>query len=74
MPQEHGHSPEEVAERIGAPAGRGYLRDTIYGAIDGAVTTFAIVAGVAGAALPTGVILALAGVFGPPRKGAIVAT
>lgn len=59
MPQEHGHSPAEVAERIGAPAGRGYLRDTIYGAIDGAVTTFAIVAGVAGAALPTGVILAL---------------
>ena len=51
MPQEHGHSPEEVAERIGAPAGRGYLRDVVYGAIDGAVTTFAIVAGVAGAAL-----------------------
>jgi VIT1/CCC1 family predicted Fe2+/Mn2+ transporter len=56
---EHGHSQAEVAARIGAPAGRGYLRDMIYGAIDGAVTTFAIVAGVAGAGLSVGVILAL---------------
>jgi VIT1/CCC1 family predicted Fe2+/Mn2+ transporter len=59
MPQEHGHSPAEVAARIGAPAGRGHLRDMVYGAIDGAVTTFAIVAGVAVAGLPAGVILAL---------------
>jgi len=48
-----------VEIRIGTPVGRGYLRDMIYGAIDGAVTTFAIVAGVAGAGLSTGVILAL---------------
>ena len=59
MPSEHGHSQAEVEARIGAPAGRGYLRDMIYGAIDGAVTTFAIVAGVAGAGLSVGVILAL---------------
>lgn len=59
MPREHGHSQAEVETRIGAPAGRGYLRDMIYGGIDGAVTTFAIVAGVAGAGLPAGVILAL---------------
>ncbi|WP_438976416.1 VIT1/CCC1 transporter family protein [Roseicyclus sp.] len=59
MPREHGHSPAEIAARIAAPAGRGYLRDVVYGAIDGAVTTFAIVAGVAGAALETKVILAL---------------
>lgn len=38
---------------------RGYLRDTVYGAIDGAVTTFAIVAGVAGAGLSVKVIIAL---------------
>ncbi len=36
-----------------------HLRDAVYGGIDGAVTTFAIVAGVAGAGLPTGIILAL---------------
>ncbi|PWK60884.1 VIT1/CCC1 transporter family protein [Roseicyclus mahoneyensis] len=59
MPSEHGHSQAEVETRIGAPAGRGYLRDMIYGAIDGAVTTFAIVAGVAGAGLSTGIIIAL---------------
>ena len=35
------------------------LRDAIYGAIDGAVTTFAIVAGVAGAGLSPFVIIAL---------------
>ena len=56
---EHGHSPAEVAARINAPNRRSYLRDTVYGAIDGAVTTFAIVAGVAGAGLPTNIIIAL---------------
>jgi vacuolar iron transporter family protein len=56
---EHGHSQSEVEARIAAPSGRGHLRDIIYGAIDGAVTTFAIVAGVAGAGLSPFVILAL---------------
>lgn len=56
---DHGHSPEEIADRIGAPPGRGVLRDVVYGAIDGSVTTFAIVAGVAGAGLSPLVILAL---------------
>ncbi len=56
---EHGHSQAEVENRIRAPRGRGYLRDTVYGAIDGSVTTFAIVAGVAGAGLSPFVILAL---------------
>lgn len=56
---EHGHSPEEIAERIGTPPGRGVLRDAVYGAIDGAVTTFAIVSGVAGAGLSPFVIIAL---------------
>jgi VIT1/CCC1 family predicted Fe2+/Mn2+ transporter len=35
------------------------LRDAVYGAIDGAVTTFAIVAGVAGAGLSPFVVIAL---------------
>jgi len=56
---EHGHSQAEVEARIGAPKGRGNLRDLIYGGIDGAVTTFAIVAGVAGAGLSSWVIVAL---------------
>ncbi len=57
--EEHGHSPEEIARRIGAPPGRGVLRDAIYGAIDGAVTTFAIVAGVAGAGLSPLIVVVL---------------
>lgn len=56
---EHGHSPAEVADRLARVQGHGHLRDMIYGAIDGAVTTFAIVAGVQGAGLPTKVIIAL---------------
>lgn len=56
---DHGHSAKEIVERIGSPPGRGVLRDAIYGAIDGAVTTFAIVAGVAGAGLSPFVIVAL---------------
>ncbi len=59
MTQDHGHSPDEIADRIqGAPEGM-YLRDMIYGGIDGAVTTFAIVAGVAGAGLSHHIIVAL---------------
>lgn len=57
--QDHGHSKEEIARRIGAPPGRGHLRDVVYGAIDGSVTTFAIVAGVAGAGLSPLIIVAL---------------
>jgi vacuolar iron transporter family protein len=57
--KEHGHSQAEIEARIGKPAGRGYLRDVVYGAIDGSVTTFAIVAGVAGAGLSPWVIIAL---------------
>ena len=56
---EHGHSPEEIARRIGDSGRPSNLRDLIYGAIDGAVTTFAIVAGVVGAELSTKVIIAL---------------
>ena len=56
---EHGHTPQEIAKRIGAPGGSGVLKDAVYGAIDGAVTTFAIVAGVAGAGLSPFVIVAL---------------
>ncbi|WP_425045881.1 VIT1/CCC1 transporter family protein [Primorskyibacter sp. S87] len=57
--QDHGHSQSEVSARINSPPGRGVLRDVVYGGIDGSVTTFAIVAGVAGAGLSPFVIVAL---------------
>ncbi len=57
--EEHGHTPGEIARRIRSASGHGVLRDTVYGAIDGSVTTFAIVAGVGGAGLSPFVIVAL---------------
>jgi VIT1/CCC1 family predicted Fe2+/Mn2+ transporter len=57
--QDHGHSKIEIAQRIAGSRQTMHLRDMIYGGIDGAVTTFAIVAGVQGAGLSTNVIIAL---------------
>ena len=56
---EHGHSPGEIRQRLSAPQEKGILRDAVFGGIDGSVTTFAIVAGVAGAGLSPFVIVAL---------------
>ena len=53
------HSPEAIERRLRAGPGHSYLRDFVYGAIDGTVTTFAVVAGVVGADLQTGIILVL---------------
>ena len=53
------HTPAAVAARIAADAKHWYLRDFVYGAIDGSVTTFAIVSGVVGAELSVRVILIL---------------
>ena len=47
----HGHDREEIQRRLGQGPEHNYLRDWIYGGIDGAVTTFAVVSGVAGAEL-----------------------
>lgn len=59
MPKlEHDHSAEAIAERL-ASVKHNYVRDWIYGGIDGAVTTFAVVSGVAGAELSPVVILIL---------------
>ncbi|NKB28196.1 MAG: hypothetical protein GKR99_11805 [Rhodobacteraceae bacterium] len=55
----HGHSPAEVADRLSVPQRPGHLRDMIYGAIDGAVTTFALVSGVQGAGLSPTIIVTL---------------
>ncbi len=59
MAHEHGHSPEEIAARLDAQIDSTRLRDAIFGGIDGTVTTFAIVAGVQGAGLSTGIVVAL---------------
>lgn len=59
MANEHGHSLADVQARINAPMRVSVLRDTVYGAIDGAVTTFAIVSAVAGAGLSPGIVIAL---------------
>lgn len=54
------HSPESIQKRLNDNTADGvYLKDFIYGAIDGTVTTFAVVSGVAGAGLPSGVVIIL---------------
>lgn len=56
---EHGHSSDEIAARLADGPKANYLRDWVYGGIDGAVTTFAVVAGVVGADLSARVVLIL---------------
>lgn len=53
------HSPEGVEARLSNAPKPSYVRDFVYGAIDGAVTTFAIVAGAAGANLGASVVMIL---------------
>lgn len=56
---EHSHSPEAIAKRLSEGPRTSYLRDWIYGGIDGAVTTFAVVAGAVGASLEARIVLIL---------------
>jgi len=56
---EHEHTVEAIQERLAAGPRQNYLRDWIYGGIDGAVTTFAVVSGVVGARLSPWVILVM---------------
>jgi VIT1/CCC1 family predicted Fe2+/Mn2+ transporter len=56
---EHEHSPEAIQERLAGGPRHSYLRDWVYGGIDGAVTTFAVVTGVVGAQLSTRIILVI---------------
>ena len=54
---EHEHTVEAIGERLAAGPRHNYLRDWIYGGIDGSVTTFAVVTGVVGAQLSPVVIV-----------------
>lgn len=56
---EHRHDPDGVRQRITSGPPVSYLRDWVYGGIDGAVTTFAVVAGVVGAELSPRIVLIL---------------
>lgn len=53
------HTPAAIQRRLRSGPSHSYVRDFIYGAVDGIVTTFAVVSGVAGAGLPSGVVIVL---------------
>ncbi|MDA1279659.1 MAG: VIT1/CCC1 transporter family protein [Chloroflexi bacterium] len=59
------HTPARVSERLEEGTPKSYLKDMVYGGIDGTITTFAVVSGVVGAELAAGivVILGLANLF-----------
>jgi VIT1/CCC1 family predicted Fe2+/Mn2+ transporter len=56
---EHEHTADAIRKRLSEPLKHSYLRDWVYGGIDGSVTTFAVVTGVAGAELAPAIILIL---------------
>jgi VIT1/CCC1 family predicted Fe2+/Mn2+ transporter len=58
---EEEHTPSGVGARLRDVPSPSYLHDFIYGAVDGAITTFAVVAGVAGANLDETVVIILGG-------------
>ncbi len=55
---DHDHSVSAIQARLSSVR-HSYIRDWIYGGIDGAVTTFAVVSGVAGADLSATIVLIL---------------
>jgi VIT1/CCC1 family predicted Fe2+/Mn2+ transporter len=55
----HDHSPDGIAKRLAKANTPSFLKDFVFGGIDGAVTTLAIVAGVQGAGFSPKVVIAL---------------
>lgn len=56
---EHAHTTGAIRARLARRLSPSYLRDWIYGGIDGAVTTFAVVSGAAGAGLSPRIVVVL---------------
>lgn len=59
METDHSHTPEAIRRRLAHGPTVSYLRDWVYGGIDGTVTTFAVVAGSIGADFSPKVMLIL---------------
>lgn len=53
------HEPHVIRSRLAVKARHGYLGDAVFGAIDGCVTTFAVVAGAMGGGLEHTVVVIL---------------
>jgi VIT1/CCC1 family predicted Fe2+/Mn2+ transporter len=56
---EHEHTPNAIRIRLAKESSQNYLRDFVYGGVDGTVTTFAVVAGTIGASLDPRIVLIL---------------
>ncbi len=55
----HSHTRKAISERLAQGPIYSYVRDAVIGASDGAITTFAVVAGVSGADLSAGIVIVL---------------
>jgi vacuolar iron transporter family protein len=53
------HTPDRVKQRLEDGTPQSYLKDMVYGGIDGTITTFAVVSGVVGADLAPGIVVIL---------------
>lgn len=53
------HTPDQVSQRLDGKTPQSYLKDLVYGGIDGTITTFAVVSGVVGADLDAGIVVIL---------------
>jgi vacuolar iron transporter family protein len=53
------HTPQAIRERLNGENGQNYLADAVLGAIDGIITTFAVVSGATGGQLAGGVVIIL---------------
>jgi VIT1/CCC1 family predicted Fe2+/Mn2+ transporter len=55
----HSHDPESIRQRLEHKSSHNYLKEWVYGGVDGTVTTFAIISGVIGASLSPVIVVIL---------------